>query len=284
MLIGIKLIFLIIILLIIFCIIKRLLVNKNLRFKRGITDKIDIENGGYIPKYVFKTGISNYDDLNEELVFLFNKIVDENDDFELEYYSDEDSRKFIENNYDHRVLSAYDKLKPGSYKADLFRYCILYKRGGVYSDLSQTIVLPIKEMIDLKNDNLYLVEDRPQPNYKGKDKGVIVEGIQISFMASRPKNKIYLDAINEIISNCENNFYGGNPLSPTGPHLFKRILNNYKEDYKIDLVENGKELVYKDTKKVAIINRTKNHYTVNLNQSNNKKHYTYLWFKNDIYN
>lgn len=281
------LLFLIVITTIYFCINIIKIRNKyySKRFKRGNTSKVDIENEGYIPKKVFKTGINDYNDLNKELIGLFNKIVDENPGFELEYYSDKDSRMFIKNNFNQDVLDAYDKLKPGAYKADLFRYSILYKRGGIYSDLSQTIMIPIENIIDLENDNLYLVEDRPQTNFRGPNKGMLVEGIQISFMGTRPKNKIYLDAINEIVINTKNNFYGGNPLSPTGPHLFKRILNKYDGDYKIELEENGKQLVYKNTGELAIINRTKNHYRVNLNNAYvNKNHYSYLWAINDIYN
>lgn len=254
-------------------------------FKKGDTKNVDVEDEGYIPMKVFKTGIHEYDDLKYSMVHLFNKIVKENPGFELEYYSDKDSRKFVENNYDKRVLDAYDKLKPGAYKADLFRYAILYKRGGIYSDLSQTILLPLNKIVDLNNDNLYLVEDRPQPDFRGPNKGKIVDGIQISFMASRPKNKIYLDAINEIVKNCENNFYGGNPLSPTGPQLFRRVLNNYDGDYKIELVETGKNLVYKNTGIPVIINRTKSHYRVNLdNAYAQNKHYSQMWILNDIYN
>ena len=108
-------------------------------FKKGDTKRVDIEDEGYIPMKIFKTGIHEYGDLKYNLINLFNKIVKENPGFKLEYYSDKGSRDFVENNYDKRVLDAYDKLKPGAYKADLFRYAILYKRGGIYSDLSQTI-------------------------------------------------------------------------------------------------------------------------------------------------
>lgn len=259
--------------------------SNNGLFIRGNVNNIDIEDEGYIPRIVFKTGISDYDKLDDQLKFLFNKIVKENENFKLEYYSDSDSREFIKNNYDLRVLAAYDKLKPGSYKADLFRYAVLYKRGGIYSDLTQNMKVPLNEIIDFNNDNLVLVEDRPQPNFRGPRKGFIVHGIQISFMATRPKNSIYLDAINEVVKNCENNFYGGNPLSPTGPHMFKRILERYHGRYRIALKENGSHLVYKSTNKKAIINRTKNHYKVHLNNSyKNGTHYSILWRKNDIYN
>jgi len=104
-------------------------------------------------------------------------------------------------------------------------------------------------------------------------------------MASRPNNKIYLDAINEIVINTETNFYGRNPLSPTGPQLFRRVLDKYDGDYRMDLMDNGRQLIYKETKEVVIINRTKDHHKVNLNGAyESAKHYSQMWRRRDIYN
>lgn len=38
------------------------------------------------------------------------------------------------------VLSAYDKIMPNAYKADLFRLCILYVYGGCYIDFAEVNV------------------------------------------------------------------------------------------------------------------------------------------------
>src|SRR5258706_11233112 len=45
-------------------------------------------------------------------------------------------RNFITENFQTDVLIAYEKLRPYSFKADLGRYCILYKNGGWYFDIA----------------------------------------------------------------------------------------------------------------------------------------------------
>ena len=84
---------------------------------------------------------------------------------------------FIEDNFEKDVLDSFDILKPGAYKADLFRYCILYKKGGIWSDLTDDYLVPLDEIINFEEDELFLVDDRPV----GKNN---MAGIQISFMAA----------------------------------------------------------------------------------------------------
>jgi hypothetical protein len=50
-------------------------------------------------------------------------------------FHDEDCRAFIEREYPPDVLMAYDRLIPTAFKADLWRYCVLYKYGGAYLDV-----------------------------------------------------------------------------------------------------------------------------------------------------
>ena len=42
------------------------------------------------------------------------------------------------------VLNAYDSLIPGAYKADLFRYLVLYREGGVYLDCKSSTIIFLK--------------------------------------------------------------------------------------------------------------------------------------------
>lgn len=274
--------FLIILLIIVlFFILRKEKINNDI--KRGETKKIENNKNDKIPKIVFKTSPNDLDNLNSDIIFLFNKIIKDNPDFKIEYYDDNDARDFLKNNYDMDVLMAYDKLKPGAYKADLFRYCVLYKRGGIYSDISQMFKVPFDEIINFEEDNLVLVEDRPQVNFTGPEKWKKYDkAIQISFMATRPNNSIYLDSIKEIVKNCKENFYGWNPLSPTGPQLFYRMLEKYDGDYKVDIyMKNSNELSLKKDDKTVIFCRSKNHYKKNLN---NNLHYSVLWKMNNIYN
>ena len=49
-------------------------------------------------------------------------------------FHDAACREFIEREYPPDVLMAYDRLIPTAFKADVWRYCVLYKYGGVYLD------------------------------------------------------------------------------------------------------------------------------------------------------
>ena len=50
-------------------------------------------------------------------------------------YNDADCRAFIRSEFPPDVVAAYDRLIPTAFKADLWRYCVLYKFGGVYLDI-----------------------------------------------------------------------------------------------------------------------------------------------------
>ena len=65
----------------------------------------------------------------------FNSIQENNPEIIFHLYDEKESREFIKNNFDNDVLEAYDRLSPSSYKSDLWRYCILYKKGGIYLDI-----------------------------------------------------------------------------------------------------------------------------------------------------
>lgn len=244
---------------------------------QGDTKKVNLKTNKDIPKVIYKTGIDDYNSIHKDVRNVFNETVKLNPDFRINYYSDKDSRDFIKNNFDNEILTAYDKLIPGAYKADLFRYCILYINGGIYSDLTQRFTMPFKNFIDLENDNLYLVKDID--HYKVNGDGYS-KGIQISFIATRPGNEIFLKAMNQIITNVNKKFYGDNPLHPTGPSLFYNILQDYEDKYKMELKETGKNKIVNSKGETVIINKINNHQSVILK---NKEHYTILWRNHRVY-
>ncbi|KAL7449973.1 hypothetical protein ACHAWC_004278 [Mediolabrus comicus] len=55
--------------------------------------------------------------------------------WEYRFYSDDTAREYIGENYPERFVSVFDALLPGAYKADFFRYLILFKEGGIYADI-----------------------------------------------------------------------------------------------------------------------------------------------------
>ena len=68
----------------------------------------------------------------QENVDIMRKV---NPEFNIQIFDCDQRRDFIKNNFHEDILIAYDTLKPGAYKADLWRLCVLYVNGGIYADI-----------------------------------------------------------------------------------------------------------------------------------------------------
>ena len=55
--------------------------------------------------------------------------------WEYRFYSDDTARDYIRSHYPERFVSVFDTLLPGAYKADFFRYLVLFQDGGIYADI-----------------------------------------------------------------------------------------------------------------------------------------------------
>lgn len=69
-----------------------------------------------------------------------------NPEYTYIFYDDQDGLAFIENACPE-WLHLYNQLPLPVQKADLFRYLIMYKKGGVYTDLDTTPTRPLRELI-----------------------------------------------------------------------------------------------------------------------------------------
>ena len=136
------------------------------------------EPGVEIPLNIYQTWKTK--DLPEKMRENVDRLKLKNPDFEYHLFDDEDCRQFIQNNFEEDVLTAYDKIIPGAYKADLWRYCILYINGGVYLDIKYSNVDDFN-LIELM-DKEYFVPDL-------KDSG---GGVYNAFMICKTGNK-FLD-------------------------------------------------------------------------------------------
>jgi mannosyltransferase OCH1-like enzyme len=152
--------------------------------------------------------------------------VEANPEFDYYLYSDSDSRAFIKANYGPEVVSAFDSLRPGAYKSDLWRYCILYKLGGIYFDIKMVPLVPLKSILR-DNSTIFVKDLTVAPN------GVVMrECVWNGLMISPPKNEVFKHCIDEIVENCKKRLYRKNPLDITGPCLLGRMLKLHSgEEY-----------------------------------------------------
>ena len=146
------------------------------------------------------------------------KLLKMNPEFEYYLYSDEASYKYIEENFPQEVLDTFKSLKPGAYKSDLWRYCILYKKGGVYLDIKYFTLEPLKNIL-AKSPGMFIKDQGWSENqyncfYNGA-------------MMTAPNNVVFKHCIDEIVQNCKMRQYNANDLDVTGPCVFGRQLKKY---------------------------------------------------------
>jgi len=184
-------------------------------------------------------------------------------------FDDNDCREFIRNNFNGEILNTYDKLIPGAYKADLWRYCVLYKMGGIYIDIKYKPINGFKFINLLDRD--HFVYD--------------INNIDIynAFMVCSAGNKILFDAINKIVDNVKNKFYGSSFLEPTGPKLLTNIISDksYIDMNHNELNANGdyKIIYYKGYP----VLKSYNGHHIERDHFSLKQHYSILWHSKKIY-
>jgi hypothetical protein len=70
-----------------------------------------------------------------------------NPDWKIHFYDDTMCRTFIYESFGEKMGRLFDSCKDGPIRGDVFRVCILYHYGGVYSDIDNLILHPLDEII-----------------------------------------------------------------------------------------------------------------------------------------
>jgi mannosyltransferase OCH1-like enzyme len=193
-----------------------------------------------------------------------------NNDCNIYIFDKDDRVNFIKKYFKKEVIDAYNTLIPGAYKADLWRYCILYKFGGIYQDIKYQPVNDFKYSELLFNDKEYYVRDRD----------VGGSGIYNALLICKPKNQILLKCINKIIDNTNKKYYGISALEPTGPLLMKNFFSTKEiinlEMY-FDVKNNIDMIIFKDKPILKMYDEYR------IEQKQFGKNYYQMWDDKEIY-
>ncbi len=193
--------------------------NKN-SFYKNIDFPMKESYQSIIPLDVYQTWSSK--ELPFKMKEFRDKMIEENPEFTFHLYDDEDCKTFIQEHFHPLVLWAYQSLKPGAYKADLWRYCVMFIKGGIYMDIKYRPIRGFR-LIAL-TEKEHFVKD-----FSFIKKKEIAEkngGIYNALIVAKPQNLIFKNCIQQIIKNVKNQNYGVNPLAPTGPLLFKKMISD----------------------------------------------------------
>ena len=171
-----------------------------------------------IPKIIMQTGPwKTYD------TPIRDRIINMNPGYKYEYYNDDDCILFMKKHFGTHVVDAFNILKPGAFKADLFRYCYIYIKGGIYLDIDLEPTIPLDDIIPCEAD---FVSSRENiVSYPG------LRGIWQAFMAGKKNIAFLRDAVVKIVNNAHNRVYPSdsdenmnNVLSITGPSLLYNVM------------------------------------------------------------
>jgi mannosyltransferase OCH1-like enzyme len=201
-----------------------------------------------------------------------------NPEFRHSIFNEKDCRVFIQLYFDDKVLHAYDSLIPKAYKADLWRYCVLYIHGGIYVDAKMKMV------------NRFRLVKFIQQEYFVRDTICSRWGIFNGFIVTRPQNPILGKAIQKIIDNVQQKYYGKTCLSPTGPLMLRPFFTKKQfqqlplELYVFDVNSKGNLRWGISKVPVSMTNmillKSDDVYE---NQQENQIHYSKLWNTKQVY-
>lgn len=169
------------------------------------------KTGGVIPYVLYKTGPYTLDTIPSSIKDVAIRTA-KRFNSKLVYYSDDDCRHFIRKNFSDKVNRAYESLIPTAYKADLWRLCILYMQGGIYTDFSMEMLYDFD--VNATGCDLLITKD-------------LGGHVQISFMACKPKCNFIKYTIDSIVDNIIDKRKGKNPLDITGPEAVGACFNKF---------------------------------------------------------
>jgi mannosyltransferase OCH1-like enzyme len=202
--------------------------------------KYELKNSNAKIKYrqkinttLYQTWVTNKFSKNHYYELL--KFREINPQLSFQIYNDIQMDNYIKKNWSkHKISKIYNAVNFGPLKTDIFRYCILYDKGGYYFDIDKMCSKPLVSLHPKNASGLISFE----PYYHKKEKNKkIKKFMKISNynacqwgMGFKKNHKILLALINNICENFEKNkniyfktFIKG-ATKFTGPALFTNTI------------------------------------------------------------
>lgn len=108
----------------------------------NLEQRLSINNINIIPKNFFLCYKTKNIPSN-----ILTDIARLNPGWSIELYDDLMCGKFILEHFDKVLAELFSNIKDGPIKADLFRICILYIKGGVYTDIDNIFLQPLDTIL-----------------------------------------------------------------------------------------------------------------------------------------
>ena len=186
-----------------------------------------------IPKHIYQVWMQGNGNPNIKMnVMLFNA------GYKYSFFNESSCYKYIQDHFDTKIANAFTILKNPAHKCDLFRYCILYREGGIYIDYDLHINISLDSIIELSQNSDFITS-------LGAHSNNLFGECTNGFIFTKKENPIFLQLIDHIINNPNPSDYGNyvkdiyNKLNNPKPfqpfiinnvktYLFQEVCSNHK--------------------------------------------------------
>ena len=177
-----------------------------------------------IPRLVFLTWITEKG-MPKKMHQNLMKWDSVNPDFSRRFFDDKQQSAWVKENYPD-AWPAFSAMKLPAGRADLFRYCLMHKYGGVWSDVDIVPRIPLSKFLNA-NASLVVVHDG----------GMGSPHIYLynAFMAATPGHPIMRRAIDIVIEHY-NKRLRKRAVDCTGPGVLWRAVNDVQKTKPISFV------------------------------------------------
>lgn len=112
-----------------------------------------------IPKIIWQTYKPAYNELSSYMIEATETWKNNNPEYQYRYMSDMDAAKFVKENFDEEWFDIFVNVPLGVMRGDIWRYMVVYKYGGVYTDLDTLCLKPISSWMKDEYDMIICPEN-----------------------------------------------------------------------------------------------------------------------------
>lgn len=246
----------------------------------------------HIPKIVYQTSKFSEHNLPEELKQIMRKNKEMNPEYEWRYFDNAQCLFFIKEHFPE-YLEAYNTVKPGAFKADIWRLMVLLQNGGIYSDIPHSFQIPFRKFLKPTDSMLIVLEPGDR--------------IHNAFFAASKNNPTIRVMLDDVMLKVKKKHYGSDSQDITGPgallRTMKRIHNvGPHENLREKLPQNTTVLMFKHREDMGFViqddldnvvvkkyfdNYYKKFYDENFDPSKSRaeidNHYEGMWGRREVY-
>lgn len=208
-------------------------------FRELLNEERDVDSNSLIPNTVYQTWESRR--LPRRLLSQIMTFRKRNPTFSFFLLDREERDAFMKHVWGDRVIyEVYSRTIIPQLQVDIFRYCLLFSKGGWYFDINKCVRIPMSLLIDNKTEALVTFEGHNERisdvSQKVRSSVLLPDHYMVQWgLAFKPMHKI----LEILISSIESNFmqYVGrsfcNPkkaiIELTGPIAYTRAVHKYVE-------------------------------------------------------